>query len=142
MPSTPVSELAISLPFKIDALGKVGATIDQPKIWADRVRSVIGTALSQRVYRPNFGCNAAAEVFDSEDIVIVQIETDISTAFSSFLSVLSLNAVNVSIDPNTQIVTADVEYSTPNGVEYRVQLGIATINSDGTVSEEFTWQIQ
>lgn len=142
MANAPVSELAISLPFKIDALGKVGASIQQSKIWADRVRSVIGTALGQRVYRPNFGSNAALASFEGEDLVVAQIENDINTAFGLFLPVLTVLGVDVAVDPNTQIITVDVTYSTPNGAEYRVQIGLATIAADGTVSEELRWQIQ
>ena len=50
-----MSEIAMSLPFSIDPYGKVSSTTDQKKIWADKVRSVLGTALRERVMLPTFG---------------------------------------------------------------------------------------
>ena len=142
MALTPLSELAISLPFKIDALGKVGATVTREKIWLDKVRSVVGTALGQRVYRPGFGCNATLGVFDTEEYVLRTIEEDISTAFANFLPLLNLEVVEVSLEPETEIVTVEVQYETPNGSPNAVRLGIATINGNNAISEEFSWQTQ
>lgn len=139
MALAPVTELAIALPFKIDALGKVAATVDQAKIWADRARSVIGTALGQRVYRPNFGCNATLGVYDSEEYVLETIKDDINVAFQSFLPLLTILEIQTEISPETRILTVDVSYSTPGGVDYQVRLGIATVEANGTVSEEFKW---
>jgi phage baseplate assembly protein W len=142
MAAQPLAELAISLPFKIDALGKVAATLDQSKIWADKVRSVIGTALGQRIYRPQFGCNATLGVFDTEEYTMSSIEDDIREAFSSFLPLLEVQSVNVSFNFETSTAEAEVEYTTPNNIDYVVSLGIATIDGNGPLSEEFSWQIQ
>jgi phage baseplate assembly protein W len=138
----PLTNLAISLPFKIDAVGKVGATVDQAKIWSDKVRSVIGTALGQRVYRSDFGCNATMGVFDTEEYVLNSIEEDIAKAFTSFLPLLQLDNVVASLDLATQSIVVEVTYSTPSGSDFIVRLGIASINQNGLVSEEFAWQTQ
>jgi phage baseplate assembly protein W len=142
MATTPLSELAISLPFKVDALGKVGATITQEKIWLDKVRSVIGTSLGQRVYRPSFGCNATLGIFDTEEYVLNTIEEDISRSFASFLPLLVLESVEVSVDAETETLTVEVQYETPSGSSNAVRLGIATINGNNAISEEFSWQTQ
>jgi phage baseplate assembly protein W len=52
-----MAEKTIALPFSVDPYGKVTVASDQSKIWADRVRSVIGTFLRERVMRPEFGTN-------------------------------------------------------------------------------------
>jgi phage baseplate assembly protein W len=137
-----LADLAISLPFKIDAIGKVAATVDQPKIWADRVRSVIGTSLGQRVYRPVFGCNATLSVFDTEDAVLTSIDTDIEAAFNNHLPLLSLLEVATEVSEKTEIITVNIVYQTPSGANYSVRLGIATISGSGPLTEEFAWQIQ
>lgn len=142
MALTPLSEIAISLPFKVDALGKVGATITQEKIWLDKVRSVIGTSLGQRVYRPGFGCNATLGIFDTEDYVLRTIEEDISTAFANFLPLLVLDAVDVRLNGETQTITVEIQYETPSGSTNAVRLGIATISGNNPISEEFSWQTQ
>lgn len=142
MANRPLSELAISLPFKVDALGKVGATITQEKIWLDKVRGVIGTSLGQRIYRPGFGCNATLGIFDTEEYVLNTIEEDISRAFGGFLPLLVIENIDVDVNVETQTITVEVQYETPNGSLNAVRLGIATINGNNPISEEFSWQTQ
>lgn len=138
----PVVELAISLPFKIDSLGVVAATADQDKIWADKVRSVIGTALGQRVFRPSFGCNATLGTFESEEFVRFTVEEDVRVAFQTYLQLVTLDAVYVSVDPTTLVVTVEISYVTPSGNGFISRLGIATLNGTAPISEEFVWQNQ
>lgn len=142
MAITPAFELAISLPFRIDAFGTVAATIDQSKIWQDRVRSVIGTALGERVYQPDFGCNAALTAFDGIEDAISSIETDITVAMQQFLPLLALQSVVVEFDEGTNTISAEVQYSVPNSSSYVVKVGIATIDGTNPIQEEIAWQIQ
>lgn len=136
----PTIELAIALPFSIDAYGTIAATVDQAKIWADRVRSVIGTAVGERVMRPEFGCEAALNVFEPEESTVAILEDDIRRAFITFLPLCGLNGVSVSVNDETRVITAEVEYSTPNSESYLLQVGIATLNGTNPISEEITWQ--
>lgn len=55
---------AISLPFRLDGFGNVATSTELPKIWADRVRSVVGTALGERVMRPSFGSGLPNNLFE------------------------------------------------------------------------------
>lgn len=142
MTTSIVNELAIALPFSIDAFGTVNATVEQEKIWADRVRSVIGTALGERVYRPEFGCDAALVTYDDEEIVLSTIESSIRTAFQEFLPLLALHAVQVTVEELTRVIYVEVVYSTTGGADYLIKVGIATIDGTNPVSEEIAWQIQ
>lgn len=137
-----ISELAISLPFTVDDFGTVNATNDQQKIWADRVRAVIGTALGERIYRPEFGCEAALTTFDNEEILINGIADNIRASFDAFLPLLSLENVEVSVEESSRIIFVEVVYSTSNGAEYLIKVGIATIDGLNPISEELTWQTQ
>lgn len=142
MTITVVNELAIALPFVIDDFGTVNATAEQDKIWADRVRGVIGTALGERVYRPEFGCEAALVSFDNEELVLNTIEDSIRASFQSFLPLLALESVLVSVDEYTRVINVEVVYSTTGGASYLIKVGIATINGTNPISEEISWQIQ
>lgn len=135
-------ELAISLPFKIDPFGTVAATADQNKIWMDRVRSVIGTAMGERVFRSEFGCAVAGRTYDPEESVVAAIEDDIRAAFLSNLPLLTLVSIEVFLDEYTRVITAEVAYSTPTTSEVLVQVGIATLNGENPISEEIIWQTQ
>lgn len=138
----PLRELAISLPFRIDSLGKVAATGSQDKIWADKVRGVIGTIPGQRVYRPDFGSAAGGRVYDSEEDVLASLEPQIRTAFKKHLPLLSIDSVSVDLDPVSRVITAEINYIVPSGADFVVRIGIATLNGTDPISEETQWQIR
>jgi phage baseplate assembly protein W len=137
---TPVNEIAISLPFKIDSFGTISATVNQSKIWQDRVRSVIGTALGERVYRPGFGCDAANKIYETEEYLMGTIEQDIKTAFQKFLPLLSLDSIEVSLEDFTRTIFAEVTYSTSASAQYLIKVGIASIDGTNTLQEDILWQ--
>lgn len=56
---------SISLPFRLDSYGRVATSTDLSKIWQDRVRTVIATAVGERVMRPTFGSSLPANLFDA-----------------------------------------------------------------------------
>jgi phage baseplate assembly protein W len=128
------------LPFRIDEYGTIAATVDPAKIWADRVRSVIGTAIGERVYRPEFGCTAATSVFETEEETEALLLTEIRNAFLDYLPACSLEDVTVVIDEQTRVINAEVTYTPPNSNTFSLQVGVATINGDQPISEEITWR--
>ena len=136
----PIRELSMSLPFRVDEYGTISATIDQSKIWADRVRAVIGTAIGERVYRPEFGCTAATSAFETEEETEAILLAEIRNAFLDYLPLCLLEEVTVSVDEQTRIVNAEVTYTPPNSSTFSLQVGVATINGDQPISEEITWQ--
>jgi phage baseplate assembly protein W len=138
----PVNEIAISLPFKVDSFGTISATVDQGKIWQDRVRSVIGTAVGERVYRPGYGCDAANKIYESEEYLMGTIEQDIRNAFQRFLPLLSLNSVEVTLEDETRTIFAEVTYATASSAQYLIQVGIASIDGTNTLQEDILWQNQ
>lgn len=137
--ATAARELAISLPFKLDANGKVAATVDPATIWRDRVKSVIGTSLGQRVYRPSFGCEATNSVFDNEDDVLAEVEGQVTTAFQTFLPLLTLRDVSSQLEQESRRIFIEIKYATPTGSEYVQQFGVATIDGTNPIAEEISW---
>lgn len=55
---------AISLPFRLDSFGNVATSTDLPKIWGDKVKTVVATALGERIMRNDFGCSLPNNLFD------------------------------------------------------------------------------
>lgn len=120
-------EVAISLPFTIDAYGKVGSSIEQSKIWADRVRSVVGTSLRERVMRPNFGTVIPFALFETSETAEAEVEREIRGAFSAFLPTLVLEEVSVSFDTANDAINASVVYALPNDEIVTTEIGIITL---------------
>lgn len=131
-----MAEKAIGLPFSIDPYGKVTVTSDQSKIWADRVRSVIGTFLRERVMRPEFGTNIPYSVFNTQEAAQEEVSTETAQAFTQYLPLLTLESVSTSFDEYANIINATIVYKLPNDVVVDTTIGILTIRGNTPPYEE------
>lgn len=131
-----VYEKAITLPFQFDSTGKVAVSTSQSKIWADRVRSAIGTSVTERVYRPKFGTQIPSTIFNNSDEIEGVIEEEISKAFVEFLPTLTLEELTASYDITTSAITVEVKYLLPDRTQSSVIVGVATISTDQVIRED------
>lgn len=127
-------ETTISLPFKINAYGRVNATTEQSKIWQDRVRSVVGTYLGERVMRPNFGADVVDAVFENSGEADLIIQNEVRKAFERYLPTLYLSEVITNYDEETGTIEAEVVYSLPNAkIEDVTSTTIGLVRIGGTL---------
>lgn len=129
-------ERAISLPFSIDSYGNVASTKDQSKIWADKVRSVVGTTVGERIMRPNFGTNIPYATFNGKELVAEITKQELFSSFSKFLPSLTLLNVEVTVSEDSYVYAA-VTYTLPNQEEMTMTVGLAYISGDAPIYEEF-----
>lgn len=129
-------ELAIALPFKINQYGVVDKSSDLKKIWADRVLSVIGTHVGERIFRPTFGTSTAASLFSTVTAATEAVQKEVKAAFVSWLPTLSLDSVNVSFDDYTNEVSVEVVYSLPDGKGIASVIGVIAISENLISTEE------
>ncbi len=131
-----VGEVAISLPFGINEFGSVQVATSQEKIWADRVRSAVGTSLSERIMRPDYGTEipttALANVEASEELIRSQIEL----AFVRDLTLLKLSSVEPVYDVSTSTLQVEVTYELPNRQTETVTLGFASLSGNFPITED------
>lgn len=127
--------VGISLPFTIDEFGNVASTTDQKRIWANKVRSAVGTVLRERLFRQDFGTSIPTKLFDSVDAVTEVVTGDITAAFSRYLPSLGFNNATISYDDLENIISIEVSYSLPDDTEQSVVLGIASIDGNNIISE-------
>ena len=133
-----MAEVSISLPFSIDPFGKVTQTTDQTKIWSDRVRSVIGTSLQERVMRPGLGTAIPSAIFDSQDNAAALIQKEVEASFANQLPILKLQNVSSSYDQYTGIMSVSIVYDLPNKQQANVNIGLATIQGNAPITQELT----
>ena len=131
-----MAEYAISLPFSVNSYGKVASTFDQSKIWADRVRSVLGTTIRERVMRPNFGTLIPFAIFNTETGAVAQVEAEVSKAFSQQLGLLNLQKVNVTVDEYTNVLTVEAIYGLPNNEVVSTVVGLVLVDGANPIYEE------
>lgn len=133
-----MAEIGIALPFAIDSYGKVNTTDQQPKLWADRVRSVVGTAIGERVMRPEFGSEIPYADFKTADDASAQIEQTVLNSFQVQLSKLRLQSVTTSLDEYTGTVNVTIVYALPNQDLVTTTLGFASIIGNNPTVKETT----
>jgi phage baseplate assembly protein W len=131
-----ISDIAIALPFSISAYGKVSSTTSQDKIWADRIRSAVGTALNERIMRPGYGTSIPYELFNNQDDVTAKIKSEVSRVFGSQLSPVTLLSTDVTYDKYTNTSTVEIVYSTPNRNTNSVSIGFAAISGNNQIIQE------
>lgn len=131
-----MAEKAISLPFLIDPYGRVSSTQSQSKIWSDKVKSVLGTTLRERVMRPNFGTLIPYSLFNTESTASAEIESEVIKAFTEQLPLLNLEKVNVISDQYTNVLTIEVIYGLPNDETVSTIVGLVLIQGTKPIYEE------
>ena len=130
------SEKAISLPFSIDTFGSVGTTTEQSKIWSDRVRSVLGTSLRERVMRPTFGTLIPFSLFNNVENAISEIKEEVTRAFGRQLRLLTLKNTSIEHDTYNNSLKVTVTYSLPNQETNQTSIGYVTIRGTLPMYEE------
>jgi phage baseplate assembly protein W len=131
-----MAQKAIALPFSIDSYGKVSSTQSQSKIWSDRVKSVLGTSLRERVMRPNFGTLIPYTLFNSETEATAQIQSEVEKAFAQQLDLLTLQQTNVTSDIYTSTLTVEVIYGLPNDEVTSTLIGLVFSQGANPIYEE------
>lgn len=131
-----MAEEALSLPFSINSYGEVTSTTDQAKIWSDRVRSVIGTNLQERILDPQFGTLVPEAFMQTADDSIGMITTEVERAFPTQLSLLTLQSVDVSFDEYTGTTNVDIIYSLPNGEVTNTAVAVTYIGGNNPSVQE------
>ncbi len=131
-----MAEKALSLPFSIDSYGNVSSTSDQSKIWADRVRSVLGTTVRERVMRSGFGTLIPFSLFDTESSAMSQVKTEVNKAFITQLALLRLDKTTVTVDEYTRVLTIEVIYALPNNEVVSTVVGVVLIDGANPIYEE------
>ena len=131
-----MAEKAIALPFSINSFGRVTDTTEMSKIWADRVRSVIGTALRERVMLPDFGTDIPSSVFETTEEADSQIQTEVIRAFYEQLSALTLDEVTSTFDEFTGVMNVDITYALPNDEVINTSIGLVSLAGTAPIYEE------
>jgi phage baseplate assembly protein W len=131
-----MAEVTLSIPFAVNPYGAIETTVNQPKIWADRVRSVLGTTLRERVMRPTMGTIIPFSLFNSEESATAEIRAEVSKAFGEQLKLLTLEKVNVTSDQYTNVLTIEVIYGLPNNDVVSTIVGLVRIDGANPIYEE------
>jgi phage baseplate assembly protein W len=131
-----MAEIAISLPFRLDAYGNVAATYDYSKVWADRVLSVVGTLVGERVMNGDFGTYLATYLHENLEGNDAAIEKEVETAFSKWLPLLTLLDTKVTSDASEASLSVEITYQLPNDEEQNTVVALSAISRNLPIYQE------
>lgn len=131
-----IVEKALSLPLALDSYGRFQSTTDQRKIWADRVRMVIGTNLRERLLRPDFGTLVPSAYMETQEMASVMVTSEVEQAFSTQLTTLKLGSVDVTFDEYTNTTQVTITYDLPNGEKVETTVSFMYLQGNQPYYEE------
>jgi hypothetical protein len=129
-------EVAISIPFSLDSSGNIVSTTNQEKIWADRVRAVIGTVLGERVMRPNFGTRVAFSSFETRSGAEALIRLEIERAFILQLPLLNYVNADFTFNDSENTIMCNLLYELPNSKQSTTRVGVVVVSDNNPAYEE------
>ena len=129
-------EIALSLPFRLDAYGSVASTYDSSKVWGDRVLSVVGTLVGERVMNSDFGTYLATYLHENLEGNTEAIEKEVETAFSKWLPLLTLLNVEVSSDSSEGAISIEIVYQLPNDAEQTTVVALSAVSRNLPIYQE------
>ena len=122
-----MAEVAVSLPFALNSYGAINITASQSKIWSDRVLSVIGTLVGERVMQPTFGTEIAQGLFTSTQRMEEVIPVEVEKAFATYLQELTLVDTIIDSDPENGSIYVDIVYGLPNDEQTNTVVALVAI---------------
>jgi len=131
-----MATVALTLPFSIDAFGKISTTTDPSIIWKDRVKTVLATMVTERIMRDSFGTEIAMAIFEGEQLAQGRVKSEIGRAFARDLPALTLNTVDVSYEEASSQIQVSVVYTLPNNEVQETSYGYVSISGTNPLTEE------
>lgn len=129
-------ETTLAFPFKISSKGTVSIINDQEAIWSNKVKSVIGTLVKERVMLPSFGSRLGEVLWNTEGFAKQNVSSFIEQAFVTWLPNLGLTEVVVSdIDADGQL-NIYVSYTLPNNKNSMTTIGVVGISGNLQPTQE------
>ena len=130
------TETSLSVPFKIDSNGDVKLSTTSSAVWNDRIQSVIGTSLNERVMMPDFGTNLNNTLWAGETEIKKGIQTTINTAFTKWLPYLRVLEIQVGNLTTNNEMYVNIRYELPNNTSTSTIIGLVGLNGNALPIQE------
>jgi phage baseplate assembly protein W len=134
------TQVEMDLPFGVDPQGRIAFTTDPRQVLRNRVLSIIGTGIGERVMRPEYGTPLADMLFEGDDEVTTSIIIDdIRRAIEEYEpGVLIQDVFPTTTDGLDGIINLNVTYSAANSPLETVSVPVntAVLYRGGVVEEE------
>lgn len=123
----------IDLPFSFSN-GRVTSILDtDPKVWKNRIISLLSTATNERVWYYDYGANLNSLMFDTSEVAMQDAKYAIEQMFGSWLPSLTLLNVITGFDSNTGSLSVTITYKLPSSDVDSVKINTESLSPSGDI---------
>lgn len=123
----------IDLPFSFSN-GRVTSILDtDPKVWKNRIISLLSTATNERVWYYDYGANLNNLMFDTSEVAMQDAKYAIEQMFGSWLPSLTLLNVITGFDSNTGSLSVTITYKLPSNDVDSVKISTESLSPSGDI---------
>lgn len=127
---------ALSIPFGVDSLGRIGFSTDPAKQVADRLVSIVGTIPGERVMRPTYGVPTTSYLFASNDsVTLARLRNDVEAAIAKYEPKVKVADLNYAQDPGTGVLGLLLSFTLIGSEQGDLAVHTAFIQTGGTVND-------
>lgn len=131
----PRTTYVIDLPFSFSN-GRVESVPDNdPKVWKNKILSLLSTGTNERIWYHNYGANLSNLLFESGNTVIEDIKISLAEVFASWLPELTLDKITTEFDEQVGSITVNISYMLPYGASDSVKISTASLTNAGQTIE-------
>lgn len=126
----------ISLPFSVDATGRIATTTDPEAMYSDRVFTVLSTLVGERVMLPEYGSELGEFLFDSfiDSHGLKTLDDVVTEALNRWVPDVDFAGVQAVQDVSDDgSFTISVQYILPTGLLSQTSVKVATMSSIGPI---------
>jgi hypothetical protein len=125
----------IDLPFSFGN-GRVSTILDtDPKVWKNRIVSLLSTATNERVWYYDYGASLNNLLFETSEVAVQDAKYAIEQMFGSWLPSLSLIDIVVGYDSTTGTLSITITYKLPSGDVDSVKIDTESLSPAGETTE-------
>lgn len=133
-------QVELDQPFRVDPQGRIAFTSDPKRVLMNRVRTIIGTEVGERVMRPDYGVPLQVLLFEGDDDMLGTILAgDIERALQEYEPGVIVQSVTTdSSDQLDGVINLNVIYSAVNSPleTLTIPVNTAVLYRGGAIDEE------
>jgi len=126
--------LSINYPYTLDTSGVVGSTSNSPKIYLDRVLTLLSTSVGQRPMLPTYGVDWSKALFENDNEAQPAISAAIRSAIATWIPEVTVNAVLFAVNSGQGVEYVTLEVTLPDDTVTSVTVNTNLLNYNGTIA--------
>jgi phage baseplate assembly protein W len=126
--------ISINYPYTLDISGAVGSTSNAPKIYLDRVLTLLSTSVGQRPMLPNYGVDWSTSLFENDNQAQPAISAAIRSAIANWIPEVKVDNVLFGIGSGQGVEYVTLELTLPDNTTTNLTVNSNLLNYNGMIA--------